>query len=176
MHTYTPGYARAKEVVLIFGILITLLGFWQCYPALHALTSGHTAYATVISVVKVKPGYADEVYSTTQIIPDEENRSANFRYRIEYADAIGVLHTTFLNLVTNQKASFKVSESVRIAYLPGKPDYVFATFDFGTWVAGGLFCLFGLALSATFALLRYYANHPIALPPNTPVFPGSINS
>jgi hypothetical protein len=168
MRTYTPRFARTKEIIILVGLALAAIGFGQFAPALRALAQGRSTYGTVISVVKTKPGFPDEVYSTTQAIPADENRAATFWYQVEFADANATLRSARLNLASRVYPIYRVSDPVRIVYRPERPEEIFAKYDLGTWTPGFLFLLFGLALAGSFLLLRRYANRPIELPEDTP--------
>ncbi len=164
---YIPGYLPWKLAGLFCGLITCALGLAQIYRPALAWWQDGLREATVVRVVKTKPGFPDTVYETTASIPPDGSHAV-FQHFVEYQDKPAHRVTLLLNVSSQGKPAYQVGDSVQIACLRGQEDLAYAIDSLATWTLGGLVFLFGLLLSASMAMLSYYALTPIEIPPDTP--------
>jgi hypothetical protein len=171
--TYTPGYARQKMLMILWGLVLFSLGLWQLHTPLRLLCFGERARAEATCVVKVKEGLPDLVLrDDAQIQANLETHDRSYVFWNEFA-----FRTTDQRVVDVRepvggqlKPLFPLLDpdglptTALIFYDPRDPRMVVFPLIIGTWFAGGVMTFVGLLAVFIGSVLLYWANKPIELP------------
>jgi hypothetical protein len=168
MKTYTPGFFWTKVISLAISVVVFGAGVYDLWFPARLVFGGARTRAAVVRVDKVKPGFTTEVYTTTQPIAEDKNRSAVFTHYIEFNIPDGASIATKLNIASQVKPVYGVGEKVAIAYDPRKPEIAVAVYDQRTWAVGFFVALVGLFFGVASFYMALYARTPIEVPADTP--------
>lgn len=170
---YTPGRARRKLVVIVYGAVLFGLGFSQIWSPLRLLVSGVRIRGEAVSVVKAKKGLPDVVLTDdSQVQANLEPRDRSyvfwneFRLHAEDGRAIDLRAPVGSQL----KPLYPLLDSdglpttVLICYNPARPEQAVFPVLISTWFAPGMLVLSGLACMLIGSFLFYWAKKPIELP------------
>ena len=117
---------------------------------------------------KTRSGFKTEVYTTTQAIPEEKNRSARFWDYVEYMTPDGRTVTAKLNIASTLHPAFTVGTKVRVSFDKADPDIALAIFDIRTWVIGIFIFMVGFCYAVPALFFAIFAHKPIEIPEDTP--------
>jgi hypothetical protein len=170
---YTPGRAKRKLMVIVYGIILFGLGFSQLWPPLRLLVSGVRVRGEAASVVKTKQGLPDIVLTDdSQIQTNLEPRDRSyvfwneFRFHAEDGRELDLRAPVGSQL----KPLYPLLDAdglpttVLICYNPAHPEQVVFPLLISTWFAPGMLVLSGLACMLVGSFLFYWARKPIELP------------
>lgn len=171
--TYTPGYIGAKRLMIVFGVLLFALGFWQVRTPLWLLVFGTRGTAEAVDVVKTKPGLPDLVLHTDpqlQAALEARDRTYIFwndfrfdpgdgRFVVVRAPAGSLLKPLYPLLDDDGLATTDI-----VWFDPAHPEV--ATFPrmISVWFAPGALIFIGFLAMTIGSVLLYWADKPIVLP------------
>lgn len=171
--TYTPGYAWPKRLMILFGALLFLIGFWQLRTPLWLLLFGSHATAEAVDVIKSKPGLPDLVLATdakVQASLETRDRSYIFWNDFRFTTSDGRSITVRTPAGSLLKPLYPLLDDDGLPttdvvwYDPARPET--ATFPriISVWFAPGAQVLIGLLAMLIGSVLLYWADKPIVLP------------
>ena len=177
---YTPGRAKRKLMVVVYGLILFGLGISQLWSPLRLLLSGTPIRGEVTSVIKTKEGLPDVVLtddSQIQANLEPRDRSYVFWNEFRFHAADGRVIDVRAPVGSELKPLFPLLDAdglpttVPICYNPARPDEVVFPMLISTWFAPGMLVVSGLACLLIGSFLFYWADKPIELPhiaPRTP--------
>ena len=180
--TYTPGYAKLKVLVIVWGFLLLALGLWQLWTPLRLVFFGERTEAEVTCVIKTKPGLPDLVLKDDlQVQAGQEKKDRSYVFWNEF-----VFHTRTGREVTVRapvgsqiKPLYTLLDedglptTDHIYYDPGHPETVVFPGIISTWFVPGMLTFVGALGVLIGSTLLYWANKPIELPHIPPAEPAS---
>jgi hypothetical protein len=164
VRTYVPGQLGWKLALTGVGVAILLLGVAAMWTPARVWLTGHRELATVVRVVKTKPGLPDEEFTVKQPIKPDPNREAVFWHHVACAD--GVVRR--LNVAAQVEPVYQVGDQLRAAYRADVAGDAVAVFDPRTWAPGLIVAGIGAVWAGLLGLTAFYARRPIEIPDDTP--------
>ena len=173
MGTYTPGHARRKMLMFLFGLFLFTLGFCQLYSPLRLLFFGGRAWAETTDIVKTKTGLPDLVLrSDAQIQTNLEPRDRSYIFWNEFAfqTADGRVVNVRATVGSQLKPLYTLVDSdglptsELVCYDPRNPEHIIFPKVISTWFAPGMMAFIGLLATIIGSKLFFWANKPIELP------------
>lgn len=171
--TYTPGHAKRKLLMILYGATLFALGFSQLWEPLYLMVAGRSAIAEATVVVKTKEGVPDlKLTDDVQIQAKLEAHDRSyvfwneFRFRTVDGREVDVRSPVGSQL----KPLFPLTDAnglptmARIYYDPRHPQNVVFPTTLSTWFAPGALAVIGLVCMIIGSFLYYWANKPIELP------------
>jgi len=171
--TYTPGYIGAKRLMVVFGLLVFALGFWQLRTPLWLLVFGTRATAEAVDVVKTKTGLPDLVLNTNaqlQAALEIHDRSYIFwnDFQFEAGNARSIVVRAPAGSLLKPLYPLLDEDGLPTTDLvwfdPAHPEI--ATFPrmISVWFAPGTLLFIGFLAMLIGSVLLYWADKPIVLP------------
>lgn len=171
--TYTPGYAWPKRFMILLGLGLFALGFWQLRTPLWLLAFGAHATAEMVDVVKTKPGLPDIVFhDEAELQAGLETRDRSFvfwnEFRFETPD--GRSRTVRAPVGSQLKPldplvdADGLPSTETIYYDPKSPDVVAFPDILSVWFAPGALAFMGFLAMLIGTVLLYWSDKPIELP------------
>ena len=177
---YTPGRAKRKLMVIVYGAILFGLGTSQLWTPLWLLASGTRVRGEVTTVIKTKQGLPDVILSDdSQVQANLEPRDRSYVYWNEFRfnTADGHVINVRAPVGSQLKPLYPLLDSdglpttVLICYDPAHPEAVVFPMLISTWFAPGMLLASGLACLLVGSFLFYYAKRPIELPHIVPQSP-----
>ncbi len=171
--TYTPGYARQKALIILFGIIVCAVGLWQLKTPLWLLVFGGHTRAEATTVIKTKTGLPDLVLNTDSQIQahvESRDRSYVFWNEFKFHAKDGSEVTVRATVGSELKPLYPLLDedglpiTDLIYYDPSNPNLVVFPRIISTWFAPGMLLLIGSLAILIGSFLLYWANKPIVLP------------
>jgi len=171
--TYTPGYARQKALVLVFGLILLVLGAWQLWTPLRLMAFGVRTQAEATDVVKAKAGLPDLVLKdNAQVLANQETRDRTYTFWNDFSfhTADGRLMSVRTTVGSQLKPIYPLLDSDGLAttdtiyYDATHPEIVVFPGIISSWFAPGMLVFVGLLSIVIGSVLLYWANKPIELP------------
>jgi len=171
--TYTPGYAWPKRFMILLGLALFALGFWQLRTPLGLLAFGTRVTGEVVSVVKTKPGLPDVVFhDEAGLRAGLETRDRSFvfwnEFRFETADGHSITVRTPVGSQLKPLYPLIDADGLpstdTIYYDPKHPDVVAFPDILSVWFAPGALAFIGFLAMLIGAVLLYWSDKPIELP------------
>lgn len=170
---YTPGRAKRKLMVVVYGLVLFGLGLSQLWAPLRLLVSGTRIRGEVTSVIKTKEGLPDLVLtddSQIQANLEPRDRSYVFWNEFRFHAADGRAINVRAPVGSELKPLFPLLDAdglpttVPICYNPMHPEEVVFPMIISTWFAPGMLVVSGPACLLIGSFLFYWAKKPIELP------------
>jgi hypothetical protein len=171
--TYTPGHARQKALVILFGLILFTLGTWQLWPPLRLLAFGQRAKAEAIYVIKAKEGLPDLILhddAQVQANLEPRDRSYVFWNEFSFTTADGREVNVRATVGSQLKPIYPLLDADGlptidlVCYDPKNPNTVVFPMIISTWFAPGMLVFIGFLATLIGSVLLYWANKPIELP------------
>jgi hypothetical protein len=171
--TYTPGYAQLKRLMILFGLILFALGFWQMKTSLWLLAFGTRATAEAIDVVKTKPGLPDIIFhndAQLQAGVESRDRSYVFWNDFQFDTSAGNSITVRAPVGSQLKPLYPLLDADglpttdTICYDPSRPDIVTFPDIISIWFVPGVLAFVGLLATMIGSVLLYWSDKPIELP------------
>ncbi len=167
LRTYTPGYSGIKAVLALCGVALFGMGLLQNRAPLVAAIYGTRMTAIVQRVERLKAGSVTDVYTTTQVIPTDDSRTAVFRYWIEMETPQGRHRQAMLAVAHQIRPAYLVGDQVAVCFNERSPDAIYGIYDWNTWTLGAILMVSGLIFTGVFLHLFLFARTPITIPDDT---------
>ena len=170
---YTPGLARRKLAMTLFGLLVFAFGMSQLWTPLRLLVFGGQTSAEATCVVRTKHGAPDLVLTDDLDIQsklESHDRGCQFWNEFSFLDAAGREFRVRAPVGSQLKPLFPLINddglptSAWVCYDPLHPETVIFPSIFSTWFAPVALVIIGLICAISGAFLLYWANTPIKLP------------
>jgi hypothetical protein len=171
--TYTPGLARRKALMILFGVALFAEGSWQIARPVELMLFGERARAEAVDVVKTKQGLPDLVLRSDADIQahvEASDRSYVFWNEFRFSTADGHEVIARAPVGSQLKPLYPLLDedglptTDLIFYDARHPDDVVFPWIISTWFAAGVLILIGLLAMIVGSILFYWANRPIELP------------
>jgi hypothetical protein len=174
---YVPGYAGAKTIFILLGLLLLGLSLDKLRPAWDLALHGGRALAEAECIVRTEPDGSQEIFTTDDTLlaaikAGEGSRDRRSVYWVEYrfttADGRQIharsplgQHVKPLQPLRDQDG---FPSSSWIWYQQGDPEQILLPLQMGTWYLPGMLALFGSLAVIIGSLLRWSAKRPIEMP------------
>jgi hypothetical protein len=178
--TYTPGLARLKALMILFGLILFLFGVWQLRTPFRLLAFGERTEAEATVVIKTKEGLPDLVlHDDAQIQANLETRDRSYFFWNEFSfhTADGRMVNVRATVGSQLKPLYPLLDTDGlpttdlIYYDPKHPETVVFPDIISTWFAPGALIFIGFLATLIGSFLLYWANKPIELPHLPPQAP-----
>ncbi|SRR5258708_40298652 len=170
---YFPGYAKAKLLMAVGGMLVAAIGFVQIWTSLRLVLFGQHIQAEVVRVIKTKRGVPDVTIANEvqlQASLEERDRSYifwnEFRFQtpehrfVDVRASVGGQLKPLYSLIDSDG----LPTTDLVCYDPTAPEKIIFPLIVSTWLAPGSLVFAGLACAFIGAVLLYWSNKPIELP------------
>jgi len=170
---YTPGYARRKFLMIVYGCLLVAVGISQMWTPGKLLFFGARATAEATRVIKAKSGVPEMILINDAEIrakQETQDRSSTFWNEFRFQDAGGREIVVRAPVGSQLKPLYPLIDedglptTLPVHYNPSHPEIVSFPSIFSTWFAPGLLVFVGLGAMLIGSVLFYWANKPIELP------------
>lgn len=170
---YTPGHARRKLMLALWGCVLMGIGISQMWTPLTLLLFGERTTAEATRVIKTRPGAPDLVLTNDAEIRDKEethDRNSIFWNEFRFQDTTGKDRTVRAPIGSQLKPLYPIIDAdglpttLPIHYKAHQPDVISFPTIFSTWYAPGLLFFVGLGALIAGSILYYWADKPIELP------------
>ncbi len=177
---YTPGHAKRKALMVVYGIVLFLFGLTQLWTPLRLLALGNRVRGETTSVTKTKAGLSDLVLtddSQIQANLEPRDRSYVFWNEFRFHTADGGVVNVRAPVGSQLKPLYTLLDpdglptTDLICYNPAHPQEIVFPLIISTWFAPGMIALSGLVCAIIGAFLFYWAKKPIELPYIPPLDP-----
>ncbi len=171
--TYTPGAAKRKLMMILFGFLLFTLGMTQLWTPLRLLAFGEHTRAEAIYVTKAKAGLPDLIFHDDLEIQNNlepRDRSYVFWNEFRFHTADGGTVNVRAPVGSQLKPLYTLLDSDGLPttdllyYDPAHPKTDVFPLLISTWFVPGMLVLAGLAGVGIGSVLFYWSNKPIELP------------
>jgi hypothetical protein len=171
--TYTPGHAREKALMIVFGLVLVIAGCEPLARPVRLLLFGQSTRAEATEVLKTKQGLTDLVLkSDAQILASVETRDRSYIFwnRFHFTAPSGQEVDVEAPVGSQLKPLYPLLDedglptTELVYYDAGNPKIVVFPRIFSTWFAPGMIVLVGLLATMIGSVLFYWANKPIVLP------------
>lgn len=170
---YIPGYVPHKVAMIVFGILVLALGLPELAANLKLVIFGTPGFAQAVSVIKVKAGLPDAVFTDDVMVrknSEPRDRSYLFWNVFRFQTADGNAREVRLPSPGLLKPLYTINDTdglptmLPIYHDPANPDIVLFPSVFSTWIFPSLLTFIGLLGAGSGAVLLYWARRPIEMP------------
>lgn len=174
---YRPGYARAKVLFAMLGLVLLALSFDKFGPALKLGFSGGRARGEAVRVARTATGSAPAVYTSdadilaaVKVVEEARDRDSVFWVEYQFTTADGRRVEARSPLGQHVKPLQPIRDrdglpsTISLWYDKADPSRILLPLQFGTWFLPGMLALFGALAVYMGCLLRVHANRPIEMP------------
>jgi MFS family permease len=170
---YTPGYAKAKLAMVVFGLAVFVVGMTQLWSPLQLLVTGRPAPAEATRVIKAKTGIPDLVFTDdVRLRSGEELRDRTFTFwnEFRFQTETGSEVIVRAPVGSQLKPLYPIIDddglptTVPILYDPRHPESVVFPTIFSTWYAPAALAFLGMLCAVIGVFLYARASRPIEIP------------
>jgi hypothetical protein len=172
-----PGYAGARTLFIVFGLVLIALSLNRLGPAIRLAFTGDRALGEAVQIVRTEPGGAQFVYTTdaevlasVKACAESRDRASVFwvEYRFTTADGQSIQTRSPLGQHLAPLQPLRDGDgfpsTIRIWYDSKSPERILLPLQFGTWYLPGMLAFFGFLAVFMGIVLRWSAKRPIEMP------------
>jgi hypothetical protein len=160
---------------MLIGAGLMVVGIHLMWTPLRLLAVGTSTTGEVARILRVKPGIAEEVFTSEADLKDaekadEKDRDWVYLPVVRFTASDGKTHEHASSKGSQIKSPWRLHddtglpERVRIRYDPKDPQRAFMPLDVRVWfLPGSIFCI-GAWIMLVFGVFWWFARKPIVLP------------